>query len=252
MKNILIITGNEISHNYLINKLKSHFCSYNFDVLKFFSGTNNYEYYMNVYGNKLKNEQKEKLINFIYNRNKSFALNEDFNLLKNTVSKDNIFSTYDSLNKAISEKIDLNIQYDLVLVYSAPLITDERLFLKDNVYNIHMGLSKYYKGATGNIVPLSRKEFNKVGLTCHKLTKKVDDGDILFEIDKINYNQINSIDQLNYYLLKNCVNKLITYIEENDYSCKPLKSGTLELRKNMTTEILINSEYYIKEYIGEK
>ena len=41
-------------------------------------------------------------------------------------------------------------------------------------FNIHFGLSRFYRGGTSNITALAAGEFEKVGVTCHELKKTID------------------------------------------------------------------------------
>ena len=74
-------------------------------------------------------------------------------------------------------------------------------------YNIHNGLSRYYRGGISNFYALSNNEFEKVGITCHKLTSKIDAGDVLFEIN-LEKGFYKNFDEINYFLLKEIIKNI--------------------------------------------
>lgn len=249
---ILIITGNEINHNYFINSLKSSLSEYQIDTVKFHSGIDNYEYYYNVYSKNIKNEEEHKfLVNFIFNRNKTFAIKEKYDFLKNTVSSEYIFNNKIKFNQCLDSLIREN-NYSAVFCYGSPIIDNKHLLKMSTAFNIHMGLSKYYKGGTANILALSNGHFDKVGLTCHQLREELDGGNILFEIDSLDYSVIDNLDSLTHYLLKSAIWRIVTLVKQDDFSVNEALQGKLLLNKNILVSDIISAEQHIKEYKNGK
>lgn len=248
MKNCLIITGNEVNHNFFTNSLIKNCSNYNFSVVKIDSGKNDFEFFYPIFNN-INKKNKERIIEFIFNRNKTLCIKEDFELLK-SIEKEEILEDSEELFYYL-EKALLGKSYDLIITYSSPIIKNKKIF--DILsFNLHLGLSRFYRGGTSNITALSRGEFNKVGATCHKLKPLIDGGDALFEVKDFNINSFNNIDEMNYYLLKNSINKMIELINRNDFDTYQIPKGYLIQNKTLTSKILIQAEENLKKVSNKK
>jgi folate-dependent phosphoribosylglycinamide formyltransferase PurN len=81
--------------------------------------------------------------------------------------------------------LDLLDKYkvDCILLFGTsiikPIILNRYL---NNVINLHLGLSPYYKGSGTNFFPIVNSEFECIGATIHLAINKVDAGDILHQI----------------------------------------------------------------------
>jgi len=75
-------------------------------------------------------------------------------------------------------------QPDIALVFGASFIRGALLdYLKDlNAVNIHMGMSPYYRGADCNFWAMYDGNPQYVGATIHRLSEKLDGGDVLFTV----------------------------------------------------------------------
>lgn len=248
---ILIITGNEINHNFFINFLQDKLPNYEFDVLKFHSAKDNFEYYYNVYSKNITNkDERSFLIDFIFKRNITFAQKEKYDLLINKVPLENIFSNQSNFNNKLNKLIN-NTEYRAVFCYGSPIIKNSKLLESGNTFNIHMGLSKYYKGGTANILALNNNDYDKVGLTCHQLREELDGGDILFEVSNIEYNLLDSLDSLTHYLINKAIDEIIKKIKSDDWSVKTTLQGKLLLNKNILVSDIMSANRNIKKYINE-
>ena len=71
---------------------------------------------------------------------------------------------------------------DLYIVFGSSFIKGELIeFLVQNkAYNIHMGISPYYRGDSCNFWAAYDSNFHMVGATIHMLSKGLDSGDMLF------------------------------------------------------------------------
>lgn len=75
-----------------------------------------------------------------------------------------------------------SISADTLIFYGPDLIHDDILNLcKDRAFNIHGGLSPYYKGAATMFWPFYFLEPNYVGTTIHHITSKIDAGNIIHQ-----------------------------------------------------------------------
>ena len=69
-------------------------------------------------------------------------------------------------------------QLDLIMDHFTPWLID--FLVEKNAFNIHMGLSPYYRGTSCNFWALYDENPAYVGATIHMLSKGLDSGDMLF------------------------------------------------------------------------
>ena len=243
MKTCLILTGNEVHHNFFINSLMNGLRDVNFDILKTSSLKNDFEFFYPIFSKNINKRNKEKLVQFLFNRNKKLCLEEDFQVLQSPISQ-KIFTDSESLH-AFLDKLFLNETYDLAVTYGSPIITNHKLLAMKS-FNIHFGLSRFYRGGTSNITALAAGEFEKVGVTCHELKKTIDDGRVLFEIDNPPLHDYNNIDEMNYYLLKATIYKFIEICKKGTYDVYEIPKGALIPNNKLTHDILLNAEEKLK------
>lgn len=73
-----------------------------------------------------------------------------------------------------------NQQFDLAISYGVHKLSDELLeALPDKAWNIHGGLSPWYKGNTTLFWPFFMLKPNWAGMTIHRLSSRLDAGDIV-------------------------------------------------------------------------
>lgn len=101
--------------------------------------------------------------------------------LKNKFSKK--FISLKSINS--DQFIDLirKNKYDLIVSYSCPQIITNNILnkirkLNVEIVNFHPGILPKYRGIFTNFYSLKNKE-TEVGITLHKITKKIDSGEII-------------------------------------------------------------------------
>ena len=210
---ILFLCGNEASHNYFVSKLLKNIEVDEYFVLKHHSGMSDMEYFKQVFGKpKMSDIEATYLNKFVKERNNKFkAYRNVFFENEAIVNSNQGFNL--KLDELISDK-----KYDYFMIYGAPIIKNP-VILKESQksINFHFGLSRYYRGADTNIYALARGQFHRVGLTAHKLAKKVDSGRVLFEIqlEKLDWLKISNINELSCLLLKKGINKLIQILKAN-------------------------------------
>ena len=89
-----------------------------------------------------------------------------------------IIPSYDS--KELWQEID-HRQYDLGIVFGTGIIKKELFTLpKRGMINIHQGLTQWYRGQPPGFWELYNNE-RESGITIHKVTEKLDSGDIVFQ-----------------------------------------------------------------------
>jgi folate-dependent phosphoribosylglycinamide formyltransferase PurN len=248
VKKILLITGNEISHTFFVNSLKNKLENkFKVDVIRFFSGKSDYEFYYGVYGGNSSPELHNNVLDFIFKRNIEFARNESYNDLTVREGNDYLFSDKDNFCLKLEELTDKENKYFAIFAYGAPIIKNVSILSSNNIFNLHMGLSKHYRGGSANIFALSKKEFDKVGATCHTMEKDIDDGDVIFEIENFSFQKIDNLDKLRYVLLKMSIDKISSILLEETFVKYSITKGKLILNKDVLFSNVIEAENNLRK-----
>lgn len=182
--NIALFTSNHLRHKYVASKLAEDLC------LKLIVSE---EKSSAIQDTTLYNKTDKRIIDLHFKeRQKSeqeFFGNYKFpthvNLKEvqfNTINSDEVI---EALN---SHKIDV------ILLFGSSIVKDVILdkYL-NNVINLHLGLSPYYKGSGTNFFPVVNNEFECLGATFHLATNKVDAGNILHQIRVDNIEENDTI-----------------------------------------------------------
>ena len=242
MSNCLILTGNEENHNYLVNSLINECKNYNFNVLKVCSRENNFEFYFKRHSRNMRRKDKKFIVDFIFQRNKTLCLKEKPHLLKSPKNQ-RIFNDSNELHEFL-ENFPKLASYDLVLTYSAPIIKNKKI-LNMKSFNLHFGLSRFYRGGVSNIMALAKNQINRVGVTCHKLEKKIDNGGALFELKLPSKFNFKNLDELNYYLLKKSTHTLIDHLNKNKFQSYTIPKGELIMSSALTSNDVLKAHLNI-------
>lgn len=175
--NIIIITSNELRHQYFRLFLSNHS---NINVIaSYCEGIE--ESLENRVKRNLKSSQLE--LQHVDSRNKSeedyfrefIKTNKDFSNPK--------FITKGRINdeSIVSEIIGTNA--DLLICYGSSIIKSSLLnFYKGRFLNVHLGLSPYYRGSGTNIWPLINGDPSMVGATFMHINEGIDTGEIIHQI----------------------------------------------------------------------
>ncbi len=244
----LFLTGNESCHNFLIYQIISGLNVKEFAIVKYFSGLSDMEFFSEIYKKEeMSQEEEEYLKKYILSRNRGLKEFESI-----PYENEFICSSSQEFNAKVASLLETE-SFEYIFSYGAPIIKSQLAF-SDAVksVNLHFGLSRFYRGAETNIYALSRKEFEKVGLTAHKLEKKVDSGRILFEImpDKRDFMRINSINELNELLLRKTVDKLVEILRAGEitYTRDGYEQSELILDAMTSIDHVIRAENNLKDY----
>jgi len=85
----------------------------------------------------------------------------------------------DNINSKEVEYALSKIKPDLILDHGTSLVKSNIIELAKLALNLHWGLSPYYRGVNCTAQALLNWDVNNIGVTIHKLAKKIDGGDIL-------------------------------------------------------------------------
>jgi folate-dependent phosphoribosylglycinamide formyltransferase PurN len=146
------------------------------------------------------------------------------------------------------------LKSDIYIVFGASYIKGwlADFLINQNTYNIHMGISPYYRGASCNFWALYDNNPSYVGATIHKLSKGLDNGDIifhatpnLFESDNSFLYSMRAVQSAHECLVRNIVNKKI-------FSFEPVKQDkTLQIRysRNIDFNDEVVNDFFLKKVV---
>lgn len=88
----------------------------------------------------------------------------------------------DTINESQSVGKIIDAQPDLIVVYSTSILKQEIIEAFPNqIFNLHAGLSPYYRGGGTNFFPFYNRELEYVGMTVHYLDAGIDSGNIILQ-----------------------------------------------------------------------
>lgn len=168
---LLIITGNELRHRFFAKSLALKLEVVGAIFEKKANKHNTFDY----------SEHDKKIINHHFegrsNSEESYFSDDKIQnvQIKNTIE----VKTGESNSTDIFDWIK-TLAPDIILLFGSSLIKDHILDeFPNQVVNLHLGLSPYYRGSGTNFWPLVNKEPECVGGTIHLAVRKVDAGGIL-------------------------------------------------------------------------
>ena len=231
---ITLFTSNQPRHNYLINNL-SKVCKKIYVIQEVSS---------HKFSNK-KSIENDKIINKYFNEvNKAelkcFGINP---VLSNNIEI--LTMPKGDINNYNLNKLKFILKSDLFVIFGSSLIKNNlfKFLIKKNTFNIHMGISPYYRGTACNFWATYDENYHLVGASIIKLSKKVDAGDIFYhDIAPYKKNKFlytmnavkKAIDNFSYIVGKNNLKKFtpvkqnfnltIRESKEKDFTAKIIKN----------------------------
>ena len=228
---ITIFTGSSFRHKFLVNSLINHKLYIICEDKKNFSFV------------KSKFFEKHKIVSDYFKK----ITKSEINLFtKSRLKKNKIIKykkiKYNSLSSVKLKDIKDYLDSDLYIVFGSSYIKGPLLnfLVKNKCINIHMGVSPYYRGSNCNFWAIIDKNYHLVGSTIHRISKGLDDGDILY------HSMVDPFDDpVDYSMaaIKSAVKSLTMKInDESILKLKPIKQKKkLEIRyaknKDLSTEI---------------
>lgn len=181
-----------------------------------------------------KSNNKKKFFNF-----KNITVKQLYNVLKSRFIKshkaENVYNNWFSNNW---EKLDKTIPYieveninsesvlnrikeinpDLIVVHGTSIVKNHIIESSKLAFNLHWGLSPYYRGTHCTDWALINWDPNNIGVTIHKLTNEIDGGDILAQ-KRANIKSNDTLLSINMqltYLGVELINQAINKIKRNE------------------------------------
>ena len=69
-----------------------------------------------------------------------------------------------------------------IALYSVSIIKEKLISIfNERLFNIHAGLSPYYRGTATNIWPIINEELEYIGMTVHHIDKGIDSGGLILQ-----------------------------------------------------------------------
>lgn len=101
-----------------------------------------------------------------------------------------LHTTMEELNSQKTIEFIKSVDADMLLTYGVHMVSDEVISCYEGkAFNIHGGLSPWYRGNTTLFWPFYFLKPNYAGMTIHRLTQKLDGGDILHHsVPTLEYN----------------------------------------------------------------
>jgi len=154
-----------------------------------------------------------------------------------------------SFVKQISRPINLKdtINYDIIISFGYRHIINKKIikYYKKNIINLHLSYLPYNKGSYPNVWSFLTN--TPSGITIHKVSERVDEGDIIFR-KKINFNIKRNKKKLTFYntynflfkeIEKLFISKINSILNENFKSKKQIGKGTFH--KKDTLPVIIKN-----------
>jgi methionyl-tRNA formyltransferase len=266
MKKILILTGNELRHQFFRKLLASvssidvvhSYCEVTQDINKALIGSSDNETSLREKHLNLRSQTEADFFS-LFNQH---IIDKSNPLL---IKKGEVNET-----KNVNQIIDLNP--DLIIAYGCSIIKSELLdIFKERFINIHLGLSPYYRGSATNYWPFVNNELSCVGVTFMQIDEGIDTGAIIhqeraiiFAADNIHtigcrlikdmtYSCARIVDlypsiNLSQTVIQQQTNVPLRYYRKKDFTEDSVKSAYHNIRNRMIENYLIKKEELDKEY----
>ena len=174
---LLLITGDHLRHNYLADSFSKVFSDFVWIIEKREDYLPQIDKCFNYEIQKLQKKHFEKR----YDAELEFFHKKAGELAKKKAKK--IFKIkYEDFSNGKLKKILKKINSNYLISYGCHKISDELLnIVKKHKWNIHGGLSPWYRGVATHFWPSYMLEPEYTGMTVHNLTKDIDAGDIIHQ-----------------------------------------------------------------------
>ncbi len=237
---LIVITGNQLSHKYFINQLNKHF---NLSAIFI----EHFEYPIP----KFKTEDEEKVWNeFFFLRKKTEDSLLPFSSSNSTLNRPMFFNIEKgALNKNETLQSISSFNPTKIIIFGTSLLQAKYLELFPNcIFNLHVGLSQYYRGSSCNFWPIYDLRPNLIGATIHFVSAGIDDGKIVMQ-DKIKLNKHDSEFRLMIKPILLGTSLMIKTINEDVSSLitakKPLKKGKLCLIRDFSPQAILKVREHV-------
>jgi methionyl-tRNA formyltransferase len=191
-KKIILLTGNEQRHLYSA-------C--------FLSSQKNIDLKLVVHESNIKLKE-----NVLYKKDPDFKRHINLRsktenlFFKKFIKKNNKYNFISIKNEKINDEKIINLikkeNFDYIIAYGCSIVAQEFINqFRGKFFNIHLGLSPYYKGSGTNFFPFVNKELQFCGSTIMQISKKIDGGKIIHQI-RPDFNKNDNIHTIGNKIIK--------------------------------------------------
>jgi len=232
--NLVVITGNQLRHLYFVNQLNFHF-----PLSAVF--TEHFEHPETAFK---KSEEKEGWNQFFIGRRKTeeYLLSCPDNIPAQHIPKFFDIET-GCLNNDETLQAIQSFSPTKIIIFGTSLLDSKYLKLYPNyIFNLHVGLSQYYRGSSCNFWPIHELRPDLLGATIHYVEKGIDNGEIInqdtieLEENDSEYTLMAKTVILGTKLMIDSINKPDTKLLIKE---EQKKSGKLYLMKHFTPQAVL-------------
>ena len=238
--NLLVITGNQLRHRYFVNQLNFHF-----PLSAVF--IEHFEHLETAFKG---NEEKEGWSQFFIGRRKT---EEHLLSCPNNIPVQNTPKIFDiekgRLNHNKTLKAIQSFNPTKIIIFGTSLLDSKYLKLYPNcIFNLHVGLSQYYRGSSCNFWPIHELRPDLLGATIHYVEKGIDNGEIInqdtieLEENDSEYTLMAKTVILGTKLMIDSINKPDTKLLIKE---EQKKSGKLYLMKHFTPQAVLKVRHLV-------
>lgn len=169
-KNALILTANKLRHQYFVKTVSDHF-----NLLGVITQPKKKYYKSTIYESELVRGHFERLAE---------TEHRYFGDYENVIHDQAGFEVYetDDINDEKCVAWAREKGPEVIFLFGTRILGDAWFHLFDNIINLHLGLSPFYRGSATLFWPFVNGELGCVGVTIHLAVKEVDAGPILRRI----------------------------------------------------------------------
>jgi len=238
--NLLVIAGNQLRHQYFVNQLNFHF-----PLSAVF--TEHFEHPETAFKGS---EESEGWKQFFISRRKA---EEQYLTFSNNISAQNIPKFFNIGQGLINHDETLQAVRSFsptkIIIFGTSLLGSKYLKLYPNcIFNLHVGLSQYYRGSSCNFWPIHELRPDLLGATIHYVEKGIDNGQIVnqdtiqLEENDSEYILMVKTVILGTKLMIDCINKPNANPPIKE---KQRKSGKLYLMKHFTPQAVLKVRHLV-------
>lgn len=210
MKRIVILTSNELRHEYFRKVLANHS---KISVLRSYCESSE---------KSLKNtihQQEQNTLRIKHLSGRDSSEKEFFwDFCQNTTDKSNpVHIAKGEINEQIHVQEIIDLKPDMIISYGCSIIKSSLIEIFNKRFiNIHLGLSPYYRGSGTNYFPFVNNELQFIGVTYMYIDKGIDTGEIIHQM-RADVQRGDDVHKVGNRLIKDMANetaKLITNFEK--------------------------------------
>ncbi len=114
-----------------------------------------------------------------------------------------------------------NINPEIIFVFGTGLIKNDLLKLEIPMYNLHWGISPWYRGCSTEWWPVYNNDYSFLGVTIHRLERAVDGGEIIAQ-KKVELDGTETMKDIEFKVSLDGINLIVQIIHMHNKGKEPL------------------------------